>query len=428
MFLTKTERPTSTPPNLVCIVTCRSETADSSVKESASETLRVISQRYESKCSLSSGGLSFSSESMAGYITGIDHGVWHIFLLGLGEDRAEPFSVEDRPGYRNQMNQFLALLPEKRFSLLTVHLGWTLGRDDAEVVLKDYLRAVGSHPECLGVVHGCLLATLRERKAFESSGVQEREMAVVSFSPTRGETGDYVWALLDDLARLALYEAELGLLVSERRAMFDQIEASERSTQLRINQIFADIRRPPDQLKPADLESLLTEVTILFSRLSVAASAMTRDNVLAESHLGDMRSLFRKWGDGGVGGYPAYSAVEMDRYERLVAPFKDFVTRVDALRVQLNTILDAVRTYLGIQQESLSIEEQKSSKDQLVRLVNLQEILHKLEILIVAVYITEMARIVFYAVDSQTADLRTALFIPVALILAMLIGRFLHRK
>ncbi len=120
--------------------------------------------------------------------------------------------------------------------------------------------------------------------------------------------------------------------------------------------------------------------------------------------------------------------MEVDTYERLVAPFKDFVDRVDALRVQLNTVLDAVRTYLSIQQQSLSLEEQKSSKEQLIRLVNLQELLHKLEILIVAVYMTEMARIVFEALWHEMANLLTALFIPVALLAAILIGRLLHRE
>ncbi|MCD6263286.1 hypothetical protein J7L60_02590 [Candidatus Bathyarchaeota archaeon] len=120
--------------------------------------------------------------------------------------------------------------------------------------------------------------------------------------------------------------------------------------------------------------------------------------------------------------------MEVDTYERLVAPFKDFVDRVDALRVQLNTVLDAVRTYLSIQQQSLSLEEQKSSKEQLIRLVNLQELLHKLEILVVAVYMTEMARVVFEALWHETANLLTALFIPVALLAAILIGRLLHKE
>lgn len=87
---------------------------------------------------------------------------------------------------------------------------------------------------------------------------------------------------------------------------------------------------------------------------------------------------------------------------------------MDALRIQLNTILDAVRTYLGIQQQRLSIEEQASSKDQLIRLVNLQEILHKLEILIVAVYCIENIK------PSNRADMPANLLKDTILILEKL--------
>lgn len=62
--------------------------------------------------------------------------------------------------------------------------------------------------------------------------------------------------------------------------------------------------------------------------------------------------------------------------------------------------------------------------------MNLQELLHKMEILIVAVYMTEMARIVFEALihEYALANILTALFIPIALVIAILIGRLLHRE
>jgi len=41
---------------------------------------------------------------------------------------------------------------------------------------------------------------------------------------------------------------------------------------------------------------------------------------------------------------------------------------------------------------------------------------------------TEMARIVFEALWLELANLLTALFIPVALLAAILIGRLLHRE
>ena len=122
------------------------------------------------------------------------------------------------------------------------------------------------------------------------------------------------------------------------------------------------------------------------------------------------------------------STSEMDFFESMIAPFGSFIERTEALMNQLDTVLETVRTYLGIQQQKLSIKEEASTKEQLIRLVNLQEILHKLEVLIVAVYLTEMARIVFEALAHEHANLYTALFIPVALIVSVMIGRLLHRS
>jgi uncharacterized membrane-anchored protein len=114
-------------------------------------------------------------------------------------------------------------------------------------------------------------------------------------------------------------------------------------------------------------------------------------------------------------------------HEDIVEPFGAFVGRAEAIQSQLNTVLDSVRTYLGIQQQKLSIAEQASSREQLVRLVNLQEILHKLEILVVAFYLTEMARIVFETLSHEWAGIWTAAFIPFALLISILLGKALNR-
>jgi uncharacterized membrane-anchored protein len=120
--------------------------------------------------------------------------------------------------------------------------------------------------------------------------------------------------------------------------------------------------------------------------------------------------------------------VELNELEDMVAPFSDFIERTEALTMQFNTVLDSVRTYLGIQQQKLSLSEQSSSRKQLIQLVSLQETLHKFEVLVVAFYLTEMARIVFEVVLSEYANILTVLFIPVALLSSLLLSRMLGKK
>jgi len=154
---------------------------------------------------------------------------------------------------------------------------------------------------------------------------------------------------------------------------------------------------------------------------------MRRDYVKASAILRSVRTLFVEWNEEGLEGYSTNSSVEIDALEALVSPFRDFIERIEALRSQLDTVLDAVRTYLGIEGQRLSLEEQRSSKEQLTRMVNLQEILHKMEILIVSFYLTEMARLFFEALTREIADLLTLAFIPVAFFIAIFVMRLLHR-
>ena len=414
----------------MCITTYHLE-GEGPTSKRVAETLLEIGRRYGSSSTAINGELSLSLNSLKGYIKGVDEEDWQVFLLALSPWKdvgPVSFSPEEQAPFREQMEELMALLPEKPLSVFTLHIGQAQSQEEAESFLKRYSETAERPAKTMGFVSNCLLAAIDDERPLSSPYPLRKEMLLVSFDPLLEEAEREVWALCQDLATVALCEGRLELLLLERAPMLDQMEASEKSTQLRINEILAEIRRPAEQMQPSDLGSILTEVTILFSRLAVAASAMRRDYVKAEGLLRDLRSLFKRWNERSLGNRPTNSVMEVDTYERLVAPFKDFVDRVDALRVQLNTVLDAVRTYLSIQQQSLSLEEQKSSKEQLIRLVNLQELLHKLEILVVAVYMTEMARIVFEALWHEIANLLTALFIPIALLGAIFIGRLLHRE
>jgi hypothetical protein len=108
--------------------------------------------------------------------------------------------------------------------------------------------------------------------------------------------------------------------------------------------------------------------------------------------------------------------------------YEDYLVRSESLKARLGTVMDSVRTYLSIQQQKLALEEQKASKEQLVRLVGLQEIFHKVEIFILAVYMTEMARIIFDVVAGGESGLLTAIFIPVALVVAVGVSHILHKE
>jgi uncharacterized membrane-anchored protein len=206
------------------------------------------------------------------------------------------------------------------------------------------------------------------------------------------------------------------------------MDASESSTQIGINEILARMRKPVDEIRPSDLEESLKDITIQFSRLSTLTNSMRRDRIKARAQIRGAGKLLKSWNEGVFLEFSTNSSVMLDDLEGVVAPFGDFIERTEALTAQFNTVMDSVRTYLGIQQQKLSLAEQTSSREQLVQLVNLQETLHKLEVLVVAFYLTEMARIVFEVMLRESANLLTVLFIPVALLGSFLISRMLGKK
>lgn len=366
------------------------------------------------------------------YIIGIDEDDCQIFLVAVGSlksDAYQTLSMEEQKTYDGQIGQFTELLPDNPLSVFIIRIGWAGELGEAQDLLQRYLNQAERSIRSVGLVHGCLLATILEKADTVSiSKPLRRELILLPLGWELPEATRTVWGLYGEIASLASYAGRLNDFRVGHDLILKQIDASEQSTQVRINEISLEMRKPIGQVKPESLEGVLREVITLFSNLSILSSAMRRDYVKAGVLLRLTKRMFRAWNEEALAQYSTNSLIETGIYEEMISPFKDFINRVDALRIQLNTILDAVRTYLGIQQQRLSIEEQASSKDQLIRLVNLQEILHKLEILIVAVYITEMARIVFEVLAHEMANLLTALFIPLALLTAIGISRILHRK
>jgi len=327
--------------------------------------------------------------------------------------------------YDSLVEDLRGVLPAEPDSIFTLRVAYATDKEEAGALLRRQIEVVRRPLISAGLVRGCMLATLGG-SGEASTTMSSRELLVIHHGDGSGGASEVVWTLASEICYLALHTGEMSRLYSERELMFRQMEASERNTQLRINEILLNMRRPVDEMQPDDLEEVLREITIQYSRLSTLASSMRRDYVKAQGILRDLRNLLKRWNERPVGERLTNSSTMIDDFETRIAPFRDFIERTEALMTQLNTVLDSVRTYLGIKQQKMSIMEESSSKEQLIRLVNLQEILHKLEVLIVAVYLTEMAKVVFEALAHESAYLLTALFIPLALVISIIIGRLLH--
>jgi hypothetical protein len=417
-------------PRLVRIATFPAAEGEKATQRSIQEILAQIKRSYGAPCSELDQGLMFSQGSLETYVEGIQEEDSQTFLLALRstEDGDPSTKALEEPATDNaQLDRLMELLPRPALSVLDLRVARASSLEQANKTLDEYLTRVNRRARSMGIIDGCLLAGLDDEAGAFSEPLR-REFVLLPFDPTSGQPTLGVWELCGEMATLAAYAGRLSRLRARHDLALRQIDASEQSTQMRINEILAGLRLPLEQIQSGSLEGILTEVTTLFSRLSILAGAMRRDYVRAQALVRGVGGLLMMWQEEPLHSYPKNSLVEAEAYESLIAPFKDYIDRVEAMRTQLNTVLEAVRTYLEIQGQRTSVEEQKSSKQQLIRLVNLQEMVGKLEILIVAVYLTEMARIAFEAIAHEQANILTAAFIPMALALAVLISRLLHRK
>jgi len=368
--------------------------------------------------------LMFNLEGFQYHIKLIKRGTCNVFIIAVSHSRSEPSRgwKEDISAYQDRVRPLLKSLPDNPTAAFSIYSVYTGSRDEALTTFNEYLAHQAQLHMGLGVIRGCLLAMFGDSQQVEGNQVVERNLLLSPFNSADAEAISS--ELLEDISFLASIEGEINRLYRMRQPFFKLISSAEEDTQKAIEEILG--KRFISTVKLEDMEESLKVITGRFSTLSVLAGAVRRDNIVVGYKLDEVEDLFQRWNESEVEGYPTIFSMEMIHYKALSKPFKDFRDRIESLRVELGTVLDTVRTYLSVNQQKLGVEEQKSSKDLLARLVNLQEALNKLEVLIVAFYITEMGSLLFEVIAHEVAPLLTVAFIPLAVLTSFGLIRLLH--
>jgi hypothetical protein len=393
------------------------------------DVIEKLFQKYGGSYSKDFNRLESKSGPISIYLRGLSERGYIVSLVALGSSESKVEKANSIPSYTESDELFKdmrEILPKEPDSICIIRIMRATNESRAKDLLQNYVNDGKQSLISAGIVQSCILATFDSR--ISSMPMSPKEIIIISYGRNPKTDLDSIWKLSFHIKSLELYNLEMDRLYSDRKLMFDQMDASEDNTQIRINEILAQMRRPIDEIQPSDLENILKDITIQFSRLSTTSSTMRRDYVKARALLRNTKNLLKELDERPIDETKTNSSTRIDYLESLIAPFRDFIERTEALTSQFSTVLDSVRTYLGIQQQKISITEQTSSREQLVRLVNLQEILHKLEILIVAFYLTEMARIVFDSLLHESANLLTVAFIPIALLISVFLSRLLHKS
>lgn len=232
---------------------------------------------------------------------------------------------------------------------------------------------------------------------------------------------------LNYIKHLAIYTAELSKLYVNCKNLFITFQSWEVEVREKTKKFLWELIGP----RLIELETLASWLNYIMERtltLSTMIAIMQTNYVEAKLTVSKLRSVFKRLNEKSFKNYPRNSDIDIEVYDRIVKIFESHIVKGETLKAHLETVMDEIRVYLRFQQQKIALEEQKASKEQLIRLVDLQKIFHKIELFIVAVYMTEMARIIFEATVHEVATILTALFIPIAFFLAMGVSRLLHRR
>jgi hypothetical protein len=309
-------------------------------------------------------------------------------------------------------------------STFTVSIFPLGGEKEGETLLKQYSDPPSRRRRGIGKVGRCLVS-LSEAGAGDEPSF-DRSCFIMPLNRTGRSIDDGVEWIVEGTRRLALHAAEVSDQYSRSKGVFSVVESGEEEISVKIEEFLWKLMQPePVDLKT--LESWLSYVMERESTTSAILSAIRIGHAEAREALSKAESVLGEWTEGRVGEHPTNLEQERASHRGVMWPFEKAIVRAEGLENRLMAVMEEVRTYLSLQQQKNSIEEQKASRDQLERLVNLQETLHKLEILIVAFYILEMARLVLDAVAHEYVNMLSAALIPVALLASILISRALHK-
>lgn len=298
----------------------------------------------------------------------------------------------------------------------------TESEDSAIALVEEYSHHLSKPKMGVGVIRGCLFSV------FEPGDELFNRYYLLSPISLPSEVAEKnLVEILDYIRYLAVYTAELSKLYIDCKKLFSIFQSREMEVREKTRDFLWKLIGP----KPIDLETLASWLNYIMERaltLSTMIAAMQANFVEAELTVSKLKSIFKKLNEKKFKDYPRNFDIDIEVYDRVVKVFKSHIVKGEALKAHLETVMDEIRVYLRFQQQRIALEEQKASKEQLIRLVDLQKIFHKIELFIVAVYMTEMARIIFEVIAHEVATILTALFIPVAFLLAMGVSRLLHRR
>lgn len=333
--------------------------------ESSQKVLQCIRDKFSSKSIIAdANGAEFSIDGKKCSVRLLEQSECHIFTVTIDSSNADYVSKNwenDLSNYLQYADPILQMLPKNPISEFTIFIGLTDSQIDALSLLQQYSGYLGSPDKARGITRNCLVATFKKATTTMDSCSAGRNFLISPFGQSTLESKFNLSNFCEDLAQSASIVGRLNNLCRSDEPFFKSITAAEQAAQGRNDDIFRNIWNL-EQIELGVLKSWLGELTYMFSSLSVLTGAMRRDYAKAQAYLTEINDLLSKWKEKNFEGYSTNFSAEVMKCEALARPFKTFLDRSDALRTQIETILDTIRTYLSIRQQQQTTDILKATE------------------------------------------------------------------
>ncbi|MDD3292000.1 MAG: hypothetical protein PHI74_06430 [Methanocellales archaeon] len=369
-------------------------------REDTNRAFESIKRNYEPK---SMEGDKNSIKIILGHVLcGVElikeknYNVFSIDINHLHDNYVSKEWQKDLEYYQSQVQPVLDFLPKNPILSLSVFVGPVDSQDEALNLVRQYSEYVNCHKVAAGIVGDYLLATFRKPNSETELQFLRRELLLSPINLSPSKVKHTISDLIVDIKNLAINLVEVDRVHRLCQPYFPQIDSGEDEIQEKIDSILNRMR----ETKPVEIETLkswLSDVMERYSSLSVLSSSIKRDQIIAKTYIEENKNLLNQWSETSVKGYTTNTLTETIGYTHILKSFEDFTDRAEALRTQLGTVSNMIRTYLGILQQEQSSEILKQQVNLLHAIEESERLLNVLTWVLAIVTITlviiEVARI-----------------------------------
>ncbi len=175
------------------------------------------------------------------------------------------------------------------------------------------------------------------------------------------------------------------------------------------------------------LKDWMHDISNSFSEIAGITEEVNHHFLDATSHRNILETIFVGWKEREVDALPLISTSILSKVKGIKEDYETLYNRIDGIRKEMEDIINILRTKIELIQQEQSFDLQKSMHATAKTQLDLQKAVKGVYVFLVAFYFTELALIIFEAMEARgiihiDPSIPAALFIPVAIFLGWILS------